>query len=79
MARAKRPAEELVEAGAQKVFYAIATESADSDLTQRALPQALSRAMVPDTVSLVNMGGWNDDPNLVQALQDALARIEERT
>ena len=71
-------AEELVEAGAQKVFYAIATESADSDLTQRALPQALSRAMVPDTVSLVNRGGWNDDPNLVQAVQDALARIEER-
>jgi hypothetical protein len=65
-------AEELAEAGAERVLYALVTESADSDLTQRALPQALARALVPEHVSLVNMGGWNDDPQLVKALQAAL-------
>ncbi len=67
-------AEALAEAGATRILYAIVTESADSDLTQRALPQALSRAIVPDGVEFVNMGGWNDDPQLILALQDALHR-----
>ena len=69
-------AEALAEAGAERVLYTLVTESANSDLSQRALPQALAGAMVPDGVSLINLGGWNDDPQLVAALQQAMAATQ---
>ncbi len=65
-------AEALTEEGAETVLYALVTESADSDLTQRTMPQSFAHAVLPDGVALVNLGGWNDDPQLVKALQDAL-------
>lgn len=65
-------AEELADAGAQTILYALATESADSQLSQRVLPDAIARAIRPNDCTLVNMGAWNDDPLLIEALQLAL-------
>ena len=71
--RPPRPAakaEELVRNGATRIFYFPAAISADAIHSQHDVPALLSQARLPDGVSMVNLGAWNDDPLAIQAIAE---------
>jgi protoheme ferro-lyase len=64
--------EEFVANGVQEVFFFSAAISADSIHSQFDIPELVYEADVPETVSIVNMGAWNDDPLVIQAIKEKI-------
>ncbi len=72
------PAEQVetfVQRGAKRVLYFSAAISADSIHSQFDVPELVSGARIPPTIDLVNLGAWNNDPLVIQAIKE---RIEEQ-
>jgi len=72
--------EEFVRNGVKKVLYFPAAISADAIHSQCDIPALVSQAQVPDSVPLVNMRAWNDDPLAISAIKeriDVLIRAPE--
>jgi sirohydrochlorin ferrochelatase len=68
-----RPAakiEEFVRNGVHKVFYFAAAISADALHSQYDVPHLIAQARVPDSIELINLGAWNDDPVVIRAIKD---------
>jgi sirohydrochlorin ferrochelatase len=64
--------EEFVQLGAEKVFYFSAAISADAMHSQYDVPNLIQEARIPEGVSTVNLGAWNDDPIVIQAIKDKI-------
>jgi protoheme ferro-lyase len=69
--------EEFSRNGAEKVVYFSAAISADALHSQYDVPELVNQARVRDGFSLLNLGAWNDDPIVIQAIKDKIdARMD---
>jgi len=64
--------QEMVGNGVEKVLYFAAAISADSIHSQYEIPELVQAAQIPDRVSLVNLGAWNDDPVVIRAIKEKI-------
>jgi sirohydrochlorin ferrochelatase len=64
--------------GVEKVLYFSAAISADAMHSQHDVPALISQARVPDGYPLINLGAWNNDPLVIQAIREKIvARMAE--
>jgi protoheme ferro-lyase len=64
--------EKLVQNGVKKVLFFSAAISADSMHSQYDVPMLMKEAKVPDHIEMVNLGAWNDDPLVIQAIKEKI-------
>ena len=64
--------EAFVRNGVQKVLYFSAAISADAIHSQYDVPALIHKARVPEGLPLVNLGAWNDDPLVIQAIREKI-------
>jgi sirohydrochlorin ferrochelatase len=64
--------EEFVAQGVEKVVYFSAAISADSIHSQYDVPELVRKANVSEDVSLLNLGAWNNDPIVIQAIKEKI-------
>jgi len=62
--------EEFVRNGVERVLYFAAAISADAIHSQFDIPELVHKAKVPAEFPLVNLGAWNDDPIVIQAIKE---------
>lgn len=67
-----RMIEQFVKNGVEKVMYFSAAISADSIHSQFDVPELVRKASVPKDFPLVNLGAWNDDPLVIQAIKEKI-------
>ncbi len=67
--------EELVKNGVEKIVFFAAAISAESIHSQHDIPELVHKARVPEGFPLINLGAWNDDPIVIEAIKE---RIEEQ-
>ena len=70
-----KPAEnvkEFLENGVEKVLYFSAAISADAIHSQYDIPVLVHEADVPDSYPLINLGAWNNDPIVIQAIKEKI-------
>lgn len=73
--KAPKPAkkvEEFAHRGLQKILYFPAAISADSLHSQYDIPDLVHKARVPKDLAMVNLGAWNDDPLVIQAIKEKI-------
>jgi len=56
--------------GVEHIFYYSAAISADAMHSQYDVPALIAKADLPANVSTVNLGAWNDDPTVIQAIKE---------
>ena len=64
--------EEFVDNGVEKVVYFAAAISADSIHSQYDIPELVHKAQVPEGFPLINLGAWNDDPIVIEAIKEKI-------
>lgn len=64
--------EEFLAGGARQIFYCSAAISADSLHSQIDVPELVAAARAPSTVPIVNLGAWNDDPLVIEAIKERI-------
>jgi protoheme ferro-lyase len=64
--------EEFVSNGVEKVLFFSAAISADAIHSQYDIPALVNEAQVPDGFPLINLGAWNDDPIVIQAIKEKI-------
>lgn len=64
--------EEFVAQGVEKVVYFSAAISADSIHSQYDVPELVRKANVSEDVSILNLGAWNNDPIVIQAIKEKI-------
>lgn len=64
--------EEFAGNGVEKVFYFSAAISADAIHSQYDVPALIEKAKVPDDLPLTNLGAWNDDPLVIEAIKEKI-------
>jgi protoheme ferro-lyase len=64
--------EEFAQNSADKVLYFAAAISADAMHSQYDIPALVHKARVPKGYPLVNLGAWNDDPIVIQAIKEKI-------
>ncbi|MBN1937471.1 MAG: ferrochelatase [Anaerolineae bacterium] len=64
--------DEFVRNGVKKVVYFAAAISADSIHSQYDIPEMVNEARVPKELPLINLGAWNDDPIVIQAIKEKI-------
>jgi protoheme ferro-lyase len=70
--------EEFLRNGVEKVLFFSAAISADAMHSQYDVPELVSEANVPAGFPLINLGAWNDDPIVIQAIKEKIdAQIEK--
>ena len=70
-----RPApkvEEFAANGVEKVVFFSAAISADSIHSQYDIPELVYQADVSDEITILNLGAWNDDPIVIQAIKEKI-------
>ncbi len=69
---------EFIDNGVRKVLYFSAAISADAIHSQWDVPALVNEAKVPESFPLVNLGAWNDDHVVIQAIKEKIdAKLEE--
>jgi protoheme ferro-lyase len=58
--------------GVEKVLFFSAAISADAMHSQYDVPALVSEAKVPSGFPLINLGAWNDDPIVIQAIKEKI-------
>jgi protoheme ferro-lyase len=58
--------------GVRKIFFFAAAISADSIQSQYDIPADIQKAKLSADVQVVNLGGWNDDPIVIQAIKEKI-------
>lgn len=66
--------EEFYQNGIEKLIFYSAAISADSIHSQYDIPELVYEAAVPDEFPLINLGAWNDDPLVIQAIKEKIDR-----
>ena len=69
--------EEFLKNGVEKIVYFSAAISADSIHSQYDIPALVNEARVPDDVPVINLGAWNDDPIVIQAIKERIDALME--
>jgi protoheme ferro-lyase len=69
--------EEFVANGVNEIFFFSAAISAESIHSQYDIPELVYEADVPEEVSIVNLGAWNDDPVVIQAIKEKIDALME--
>ena len=64
--------EEFVANGVEKVVFFSAAISADSIHSQYDIPELVNEAAVADDIPILNLGAWNDDPLVIQAIKEKI-------
>jgi protoheme ferro-lyase len=64
--------EEFVANGVRRVLYFSAAISADAMHSQHDVPVLVQQADIPEDIALVNLGAWNDDPLVIQAIKEKI-------
>ena len=64
--------EEFAANGVEKVVFFSAAISADSIHSQYDIPELVSEADVSDEIEILNLGAWNDDPIVIQAIKEKI-------
>jgi hypothetical protein len=64
--------EQFVKNGVEKVLYFAAAISADSIHSQYDIPELVHKARVPKEYPLLNLGAWDDDPLVIQAIKEKI-------
>ncbi len=64
--------EEFLKNGVEKMLYFAAAISADAIHSQYDIPALVHEANVPDGYPLINLGAWNDDPIVIQAIKEKI-------
>jgi sirohydrochlorin ferrochelatase len=67
--------ERFVKQGVEKVFYFSAAISADAIHSQYDVPELVHKARVPQNFPLLNLGAWNDDPLVIQAIKEKIEAV----
>ncbi len=67
--------EEFVANGVEKIVFFSAAISADSIHSQYDIPELVYEAQVPDGFQILNLGAWNDDPIVIQAIKEKIDLI----
>ena len=67
--------EKIVANEVKKILYFSAAISADSMHSQYDVPELIHQAKIPADIELVNLGAWNDDPIVIQAIKEKIDRI----
>jgi len=73
--KAPKPAvkvEEFSRNGVEKVLYFSAAISADAIHSQYDVPHLVQQAKVRDGFPLINLGAWNNDPLVIQAIKEKI-------
>ena len=62
----------------KKVLYFSAAISADAMHSQWDIPALVNKSQVPQGYPLINLGAWNDDPIVIQAIKEKIdAELQE--
>ena len=64
--------EEFVANGVEKVVFFAAAISADSIHSQYDIPELVHEADVAEDIPILNLGAWNDDPIVIQAIKEKI-------
>jgi protoheme ferro-lyase len=64
--------EEFAAHGVKKVLYFSTAISADAIHSQWDVPALVNEAEVPSGFPLINLGAWNDDPIVIQAIKEKI-------
>lgn len=64
--------EEFVGRGVEKVLFFSAAISADAIHSQYDIPALVNQARVPEGYPIINLGAWNDDPIVIQAIKEKI-------
>jgi sirohydrochlorin ferrochelatase len=62
--------EQLVADGVRRILYFAASISAEAMHSQYDIPELVHKARVASDVDLVNLGAWNDDPLVIDAIKE---------
>jgi protoheme ferro-lyase len=66
--------EEFSKNGVQEIIYFPAAISADSIHSQYDIPKLVNKGRNPRRIPLKNLGAWNDDPIVIQAIKEKVER-----
>jgi len=64
--------EEFFANGVEKIFFFSAAISADSIHSQFDVPELVNEAKLPDGFSKINLGAWNNDPIVINAIKEKI-------
>jgi hypothetical protein len=64
--------EEFVAQGVEKIVFFSAAISADSIHSQYDVPELVKKANVSKNVPILNLGAWNNDPIVIQAIKEKI-------
>ena len=64
--------EEFLQNGIEKLLFFSAAISADAIHSQYDIPALVYEADYPDDFPIVNLGAWNDDPIVIQAIKEKI-------
>ena len=64
--------EELVKNGVRQILYFSAAISADAIHSQYDVPELVHEARVPKSVVFKNLGAWNNDPIVIEAIKEKI-------
>ena len=67
--------EEFIDNGVEKIVFFAAAISANSIHSQYDIPELVHEADVPEGFSLMNLGAWNDDPLVIQAIKEKIDQV----
>jgi hypothetical protein len=70
--------ETLVRLGVEKVIYFSAAISADCIHSACDTPVLMHQAHVPKDFPMLNLGAWNDDPLVIQAIKEKIDLLREK-
>ena len=65
-------AEEFYENGIEKLIFYSAAISADSIHSQYDIPELVHEAEIPEDIPIINLGAWNDDPIVIEAIKEKI-------
>jgi hypothetical protein len=71
----KTKVEEFYADGLEAVYYFSAAISADAMHAQYDVPALMAKADVPEDFPLVNLGAWNNDPIVIDAIMEKIDAV----
>lgn len=67
--------EEFYQNGITELVFYSAAISADSIHSQNDVPELVHEANIPDDIPMTNLGAWNDDPMVIEAIKEKIDQI----
>ena len=67
--------EQFLQSGIEKLLFFSAAISADAIHSQYDIPELVYEAEYPEDFPIINLGAWNDDPLVIQAIKEKIDAI----